>query len=205
MKKIKSSMGLIWFATRLFLVMGLVVVNGCGKKEEKPMKNDEALFGRESKENAAEITPLEKGGQKMVVSKGDKVKVEYVGSLENGTVFDRSKEANPLLFSVGSRQVIPGFEQAVEGMKLNEEKKVNIKVEDAYGPRREKLVRDLPRASLPENLQAEKGKILRLKTEEGRIVMGKIVDIKEDNLVVDFNHPLAGKNLVFELKVVGIE
>ncbi|MCK4533041.1 peptidylprolyl isomerase [bacterium] len=141
----------------------------------------------------------------MVVSKGDKVKVEYVGSLEDGTVFDRSKEGNPLVFSVGSRQIIPGFERAVEGMKLNEEKKVNINVENAYGPRREDLVRDLPKSSLPEDLQVEKGKILRLKTEEGRVVMGKVVDIKEDNLAVDFNHPLAGKNLVFEVKVVGIE
>ncbi len=199
MRKINGSMRSSLVITGLFFVMGLIVVSGCGKKEEEP------LVEGERKENAAEIIPLEEGGQKMVVTKGDKVKVEYIGSLEDGTVFDRSKEGNPLLFSVGSRQVIPGFEQAVEGMKLNEEKKVNIKIEDAYGPRREDLVRDLPKTSLPEDLKMEKGKILRLKTEEGRIVMGKIVDIKEDNLMVDFNHPLAGKNLTFELKVVGIE
>ncbi len=202
MRKIEGSMRLSRLIIGLFLVMGLV---GCGKKEEKPIKNDEPLVEGERKENAAEIIPLEEGGQKMVVSKGDKVKVEYVGSLEDGTVFDRSKEGNPLVFSVGSRQIIPGFERAVEGMKLNEEKKVNINVENAYGPRREDLVRDLPKSSLPEDLQVEKGKILRLKTEEGRVVMGKVVDIKEDNLAVDFNHPLAGKNLVFEVKVVGIE
>ncbi len=204
MRKIKGSMRLSLIITGLFLVMGLVVVSGCGKKEEL-MKEEEPLVEGERKENAAEIIPLEEGGQKMVVTKGDKVKVEYVGSLEDGTVFDRSKEGNPLLFSIGSRQVIPGFEQAVKGMKLNEEKKVNIKIEDAYGPRRKDLVRDLPKTSLPEDLKMEKGKILRLKTEEGRIVMGKIVDIKEDKLMVDFNHPLAGKNLIFELKVVGIE
>ncbi len=203
MGRIKSSMRGIWFVIGLFLVMGVII--GCGKKEEKMMKNDELLVEGERKENAAEIISLEEGGQKMVVSKGDKVKVEYVGSFEDGTVFDRSKEGNPLAFSVGSRQVIPGFERAVEGMKLNEEKKVNINVENAYGPRRKDLVRDLPKSSLPEDLQVEKGKILRLKTEEGRVVMGKVVDIKEDNLAVDFNHPLAGKNLVFELKLVGIE
>ncbi|MCK5534561.1 peptidylprolyl isomerase [bacterium] len=198
MRKSKISTGLIWIVSGVLLVMGLVVVNGCGRKKEE-------LIEEGTRENTAEIIPLEEGGKKMIVTKGDKVKIEYIGSFEDGTIFDRSKEGSPLVFEVGSRRIIPGLERGVKGMKLNEEKKIEINVNDAYGPRREDIVRSMPRTSFPPDLQVEKGKVLRLKDKEGRLIMGKILEIKGDDLVVDFNHPLAGKNLVFEVKVVGIE
>ena len=198
MRKSKISTGLIWIVSGVLLVMGLVVVNGCGRKKEE-------LIEEGTRENTAEIIPLEEGGKKMIVTKGDKVKIEYIGSFEDGTIFDRSKEGSPLVFEVGSRKIIPGLERGVKGMKLNEEKKIEINVNDAYGPRREDIVRSMPRTSFPPDLQVEKGKVLRLKDKEGRLIMGKILEIKGDDLVVDFNHPLAGKNLVFEVKVVGIE
>ena len=198
MRKSKISTGLIWIVSGVLLVMGLVVVNGCGRKKEE-------LIEEGTRENTAEIIPLEEGGKKMIVTKGDKVKIEYIGSFEDGTIFDRSKEGSPLVFEVGSRRIIPGLERGVKGMKLNQEKKIEINVNDAYGPRREDIVRSMPRTSFPPDLQVEKGKVLRLKDKEGRLIMGKILEIKGDDLVVDFNHPLAGKNLVFEVKVVGIE
>jgi peptidylprolyl isomerase len=169
----------------LFLIMGLVLINGCGKKEEKQ--------------------PSEKGGEKTIVKKGDSVKIQYTGSLEDGTIFDSSKAGEPLEFTVGGGQIIPGFDEAVEGMKLNEEKKVTIKAEDAYGERDETLIREFPRNSLPENFKPEKGMVIQLQDQTGRPMPATIIDITENSITVDLNHPLAGKDLTFDIKVVGIE
>lgn len=204
MRKIKISTELIWIVSGVFLVMGVVIVSGCGRKKEELVQEEERIE-EGAKENVAEIIPLEEGGKKMIVSNGDTVKIEYIGSFEDGIIFDRSKEGSPLVFEVGSRKIIPGLERGVKGMKLNERKRININVNDAYGPRREDIVRSMPRSSFPPDLQIEKGKVLRLKDKEGRLIMGKILDIKGDDLEIDFNHPLAGKNLVFKVKVVGIE
>jgi peptidylprolyl isomerase len=152
----------------LFAVMGLALTNGCGKKE----------------------------GEKTNVERGDRVKVQYTGSLEDGTIFDRSKTGEPLEFTVGSGQLLPGFDQAIEGMKLNEEKTVTIKAEDAYGERDESLIRVLPKL--------EKGMVITLHGLTGRPAPATIMDITEDSATVDFNHPLAG-DLTLNIKVVGIE
>ena len=183
----------------LFLIMGLVLINGCGRKEEKQpsVKEAEKMLPRK-------VIP-EKGGEKTLVKKGDKVKIQYIGSLNDGTIFDKSKEEEPLEFTVGSGQVIPGFDKAVEGMKLNEEKKVTLKPEDAYGKRDEAAIREFPKNSLPENFKPEKGKVLRLQDQTGRAIPGRITDITENNITVDLNHPLAGKDLTFNIKVIGIE
>jgi peptidylprolyl isomerase len=169
----------------LFLVMGLVLINGCGKKEEKQ--------------------PSEKGGEKTIVKKGDRVKVQYTGSLEDGTIFDSSKTGEPLEFTAGGGQIIPGLDEAIEGMKLNEEKKVTVKAQDAYGKRDETLIRELPRNSLPENFKPEKGMVIQLQDQTGRPIPATIIDITENSITVDLNHPLAGKDLTFDIKVVGIE
>ncbi|MFB0526903.1 MAG: peptidylprolyl isomerase [bacterium] len=169
----------------LFLIMGLVLTNGCGRKEEKQS------LGKES--------------EKIITKKGDKVKVQYTGSLNDGTIFDKSKEEEPLEFTVGSGQVIPGFEKAVEGMKLNEEKKVTIKPEDAYGKRDETAIREYLKKALPENFKPEKSMVIRLQDQTGRAIPGTIIDITENSITIDLNHPLAGKDLTFNIKVVGIE
>ncbi len=169
----------------LFLIVGLVLINGCGKKEEKQLS--------------------EKGGEKTMVKKGDRVKVQYTGSLEDGTIFDSSKEGEPLEFTVGGGQIMPGFDKTVEGMKLNEEKEVTIKAEDAYGKRDETVIREFPRTSLPETLKPEKGMVIQLQDQTGRPVPATIIDITENSITVDLNHPLAGKDLIFNIKVVGIE
>ncbi|MFB0528137.1 MAG: peptidylprolyl isomerase [bacterium] len=183
----------------LFLIMGLVLINGCGRKEEKQpsVKDVEKMLPEK-------IIP-EKGGEKEVIKKGDRVKVQYTGTLKDGTIFDKSKEEKPLEFTVGSGQIIPGFDKAVEGMKLNEEKEVTLKPEDAYGKRDETAIREFPKSSLPENFKPEKGMVLRLQDQTGRAIPGTITDITENSITIDLNHPLAGKDLTFNIKVVGIE
>ena len=147
---------------------------------------------------------LEKGEEKMVIGKGDKAKVHYTGQLEDGTVFDESKTGEPLEFTVGSGQIIPGFDKAVEGMELNEEKKVTIESADAYGERDDTLIREFPKSSLPENFKPEKGTVIRLQDQAGGAVPGTIMDITENSITIDLNHPLAGKALTFNITVVGI-
>ena len=183
----------------LFLIMGLVLINGCGRKEEKQpsVKETEKMLPRK-------VIP-EKRSEKMIVKKGNRVKIQYTGSLNDGTIFDKSKEGEPLGFTVGSGQVIPGFDKAVEGMKLNEEKKVTLKPEDAYGKRDETAIREVPKNSLPENFKPEKGMMIRLQDQTGRPIPGTVTDITENNITVDLNHPLAGKDLTFDIKVIGIE
>ena len=183
----------------LFLITGLVLINGCGRKEEKQpsVKEAEKMLPRK-------VIP-EKGGEKTLVKKGDRIKVQYTGTLQDGTIFDKSKEEEPLEFTVGSGQIIPGFDKAVEGMKLNEEKKVTLKPEDAYGKRDETAIREFPKSSLPENFKPEKGMVIRLQDQTGRAIPGTVTDITENNITIDLNHPLAGKDLTFNIKVIGIE
>lgn len=183
----------------LFLIVGLVLVNGCGRKEEKQpsVKEAEKILPRK-------VIP-EKRGEKTLVKKGDRIKVQYTGTLQDGTIFDKSKEEEPLEFTVGSGQIIPGFDKAVEGMKLNEEKKVTINPEDAYGKRDETAIREFPKNSLPEDFKPEKGMVIRLQDQTGRAIPGRIADINENSVTIDLNHPLAGKELTFNIKVIGIE
>ena len=141
----------------------------------------------------------------MVVEKGNKVKVKYTGCLEDGTIFDKSKAGEPLEFTVGDGQIIPGFDKAVEGMELNEEKKVTIEQEDAYGKRDENLKKEFPKNSLPENFEPEKGMVISLQDQNGRTIPGTIIDITENSIDIDLNHPLAGEDLTFDIMVVGIE
>ena len=190
---------LIKVSILLFLIMGSVLINGCGRKEEKQPSVKEA-----EKILSGEVIP-EKGGEKALVKRGDKVKVHYTGSLNDGTIFDKSKEEEPLEFTVGSGQIIPGFDRAVEGMKLNGEKKVTVKPEDAYGKRDETEIKEFPKNSLPENFKPEKGMVIKLQDQTGRAIPGTVTNITENNITIDLNHPLAGKDLAFDIKVVNIE
>jgi FKBP-type peptidyl-prolyl cis-trans isomerase 2 len=138
------------------------------------------------------------------VKKGDRVKIEYTGKMADGEVFDSSKGREPLSFEVGSGKVIPGFDKAVEGMELNEEKTVTIKSEDAYGPVRKEAVQEFPRDKLPKDPEPKEGMMLILTAPDGRQIPAKIAKVEKDKVSVDLNHPLAGKDLTFEIKIVGI-
>ena len=133
---------------------------------------------------------------------GTKVKVHYKGTFDDGTVFDSSHGKEPLEFTIGEKQVIPGFEDAVTGMKLNQEKTIKLKPEEAYGNRDDRLVAKIPRDKFPPEIQ-EGGKLI-LKGPEGQHLPAVIREVSKDIVIIDLNHPLAGKQLTFKVKVVGV-
>ncbi|MEM3587003.1 MAG: peptidylprolyl isomerase [Candidatus Jordarchaeaceae archaeon] len=138
----------------------------------------------------------------MPVKKGNKVRVEYVASLDDGTVFDSSEGKRPLEFEVGSGQVIKAIDQAVIGMEKGEEKEIKVEPKDAFGDRVPELIKKVPRNKLPE--EAEEGMMLRFITPEGVQIPGQIIELTENDATIDFNHPLAGLELNFKIKVTEI-
>ena len=139
-------------------------------------------------------------GEKTVVKTDDKVKVHCTVSLKDGTVFQNTRPGKPLEFTVGNEQMPRGLERAVKGMKLNEEKMVTIEAKDAYGKRDEGLVMKFVRADLPENFVPVIGKTIKMQE-----LVATIVNVDEVHVFLDCNHPLAGKDVIFDIRVVGIE
>ena len=136
--------------------------------------------------------------------KGDKVKVHYTGRLDDGSQFDSSKDREPLEFEVGANQVIPGFEDAVVGLSEGESTTVNIPSDQAYGPRIEEMILKVGKDKLPPNFNPELGQKLQLPQQDGQNVIVTITDITDDIIELDANHPLAGKDLTFDIQLVEI-
>ena len=141
---------------------------------------------------------------KTIVAKGDTVSLEYTGTFSDGQVFDTSQGREPLRFKVGSGQVIPGFDHAVEGMKLHQEKTFTIASADAYGPVRNEMFLQIPRNKLPAEQEPKVGMSLGLQGPNGERLPAKIAKVESETITIDANHPLAGKDLTFKVKVVGI-
>lgn len=135
---------------------------------------------------------------------GDTVKVHYTGTLEDGSVFDTSVEREPLQFTIGQGQMIPGFEQGVIGMKLGESKTITIPADQAYGPYNEGLVGVVERDHLPAGMEPEIGQQLQSTRANGQIVVVTVINVSESTVTVDANHRLAGKDLTFEIQLVEI-
>ncbi len=135
---------------------------------------------------------------------GDTVRIHYTGKLEDGTQFDSSEGREPLQFAVGGGQVIPGFDNAVEGMAVGDKKSVTIQPEEAYGQRHEQLVQDVPRDQLPDDLTPAVGMELQAKDQSGQMMRLSVTAIDEESITVDGNHPLAGKTLNFDIELVEI-
>jgi peptidylprolyl isomerase len=141
-----------------------------------------------------------------VAGNGDTVQVHYTGKLADGTVFDSSAERGPLEFTLGAGQMIPGFEKAVFGMKVGEKKTVTIPADEAYGPYRDELVVEVPREKLPSDVTPEVGQQLGMRLPDGGTIIVTITDVSDNNTVtIDTNHPLAGKELTFEIELVKIK
>ena len=134
----------------------------------------------------------------------DKVKVHYTGRLTTGEEFDSSSGSLPLEFTVGSGQVILGFDQAVRGMEINEKKTFTIPAKDAYGSVNHQLIQRIDKSFLPENIDAQVGKELVASDQDGRQMKVTVIQVEDDHIVIDGNHPLAGKDLVFDIKLVEI-
>ncbi len=141
----------------------------------------------------------------MVIEKGNNVVIEYEGRLENGQVFDSSEGKEPLEFEVGSGSVIKGFDEAVVGMEKGQEKEFEIESENAYGPVREELKREVPKSALQFDQEPKEGMGLMLTSQEGKQIPAKIVSVGDENITIDLNHPLAGKKLIFKIKIVDVK
>ncbi|HEY9185680.1 MAG TPA: peptidylprolyl isomerase [Salegentibacter sp.] len=140
------------------------------------------------------------------VKQNDTVKVHYTGKLTDGQVFDSSVErGEPIEFTMGQGQLIPGFEKGLIDMEVNEKKTINIPKEEAYGEPREELIQEVPKSQLPEEIKPEVGMGLVSKTPDGQEMNLVVKEVKDESIVVDGNHPLAGKDLVFDLEVVEIK
>lgn len=133
---------------------------------------------------------------------GDTVHIHYTGRLADGTVFDSSQGRDPLEFVLGSGQVIPGFDEAVTGMAVGEEKTVTIVASDAYGDRREDLVIPVSRSELPEGVDPQVGQRLQMSAPDGQTFQVSVVEADAAKVVLDANHPLAGKDLTFDIQLV---
>lgn len=139
----------------------------------------------------------------MAVKKGDKIKVEYTGSFENGEVFDASeRHGKPLEFTAGAGMVVPGFDKAVIGMEKGEEKEVTLKPEEAYGMPDERAVQKVPKDKFPK--EAKEGMMIGVPLPNGQQIPATITKIDEAEVTIDMNHPMAGKVLVFKIKTVEI-
>jgi peptidylprolyl isomerase len=143
--------------------------------------------------------------ERQEAKRGDKVRVHYRGTLDDGTEFDSSKGGDPIQFTLGQGDVIPGFESAVEGMSTGEKKTEHIRADRAYGQRRDDLVFNVSRDRMPPDSEVQVGDTLRIGFPDGNSSVVKVTEVGADNVTLDANHPLAGRDLTFELELVAIE
>ena len=135
---------------------------------------------------------------------GDNVKIHYTGTLDDGSQFDSSAGRDPLAFTVGSGQVIPGFDDAVNGMAVGEKKTVRLEAAQAYGEHRQEMVQEVPKSALPQDMEVEMGTPLQARGPDGQVMNLVVTGISDDTIEVDANHPLAGKALTFSIELVSI-
>ncbi|MCP4570233.1 MAG: peptidylprolyl isomerase [FCB group bacterium] len=135
---------------------------------------------------------------------GDSVKVHYTGKLEDGTVFDSSKDRQPLEFKLGAGNVIPGFDSGITGMAIGDSKTVTIPPDQAYGEVRKDLLVEVDKGEFPKDIKPEIGQELQVQQPDGTPVSVTIVDVQDEKVTLDANHPLAGKTLIFDIELVEI-
>ena len=139
----------------------------------------------------------------MKIKNGSKVTIEYQLTVD-GEVVDSSREHGPLSYEQGRGQIIHGLETTLEGKEVGDEFEIDISPEDAYGIRDERAVQEVPRTALPDTLSPEEGMALQVKTADGQIFRALIIEVKLDVVIIDFNHPLAGKILKFKIQVLTV-
>lgn len=138
------------------------------------------------------------------VKNGDTVRVHYHGKLDDGTTFDSSNGRDPLEFKAGVGQVIKGFDDAVIGMQVGEKKTVHIPVHHAYGERRDDMMMEYPKSEFPADMTPEPGMELQMSDNQGNVFPVVITEVNDEVVMLDANHPLAGKDLTFEIELVSI-
>ncbi len=138
------------------------------------------------------------------VKSGDTVRIHYTGTLNDGSVFDSSEGRDPLEFTVGSGQIIPGLDKALPEMEVGEKKRVEVGSEEAYGPVQDEAKQAVPRSEIPEDIPLEVGLQLQARNENGEVMPLTVVEVADETVVLDANHPLAGKDLTFDIELVAI-
>ncbi|MGK2862013.1 MAG: FKBP-type peptidyl-prolyl cis-trans isomerase [Chitinophagaceae bacterium] len=138
------------------------------------------------------------------VKSGDKIKVHYHGRLTNGETFDKSEGREPLEFEVGSGMVIKGFDDGVTGMAVGDKKTINIPADEAYGPKNPEMIIDMPKERFPKDMSIEVGMPLAMNDGQGNQHQVVVTEIKDEVIILDANHPLAGEDLIFDLELVEI-
>lgn len=137
-----------------------------------------------------------------IASKGNTVKVHYTGKLKDGTVFDSSADREPLQFTLGDGNMIKGFDIAVHGMAVGDDKVVTIPSAEAYGDKREDMMLDVPLDQVPSEIKPEVGMDLSIQNQMGQPTPVKVVHVDDQKITLDANHPLAGQDLIFDIKLV---
>jgi len=140
-----------------------------------------------------------------IAKSGDTVRVHYHGRLPSGETFDSSADRDPLEFELGSGQVIPGFDMGVTGMAIGEKKTIEIPFMEAYGPRNESMIIEMPKERFPQEMEIEIGMPLMMSDGQGQNLQVAVTSIQETSVTLDANHPLAGKDLIFDLELVEIK
>jgi len=138
------------------------------------------------------------------VKKGDKVKIHYTGRIKDGQVFDSSLEREPIEFEIGSGRVIPGVDKGVIGMKPGEKKEVSVSPQEGYGDYEQKLLIDMPKEKIPEDIKPEVGMRLQMVNNMGQPLPVLVTEVNDESVKLDANHPLAGKDLVFNIELVEV-
>jgi peptidylprolyl isomerase len=135
---------------------------------------------------------------------GDNVKVHYKGKLTTGEQFDSSEGREPLAFTVGAGQMIKGFDEAIPGMVVGEKKTINIAPENAYGAKNAEAIVEFPKSNIPADMKLEPGMKLQLTNQNGQPIPVTVTEIRDDVIILDANHELAGKELIFDIELVEI-
>ncbi|MCD6161716.1 MAG: peptidylprolyl isomerase [candidate division Zixibacteria bacterium] len=135
---------------------------------------------------------------------GDTVKIHYIGKLENGLIFDCTRDNEPFEIQVGSGKSVPGFEMGLTGMAIGDKRTIAVSPEDGFGLRDEKLSDKINKSDLPDNITIAVGKQLMMPHSDGEFIRATITEIQSDSITVDLNHPLAGRKLIFEVEMLEI-
>ncbi len=147
---------------------------------------------------------IAKGEKTMVVEKGRKVSFDYTLTVD-GEIVDSSKDKGPFEYTYGEGKIIPGLAEGMKGMHIGEEKTITVPPQEAYGQINPQAFKEIPKSSLPKDVEPKVGMVLGVHTPDGNTIPVRIAEVKKDNVVLDFNHPLAGKTLEFKVKVISIK
>ena len=139
------------------------------------------------------------------VKENNTIKVNYIGKLSNGKIFDTSEGKEPIEFVLGQGRLIPGFEKGLIDMKLNEKKTIEIAKDQAYGDVNDNLIQEIKKTDLPQDMEPKVGMGLVSKSPDGKEINLMVVEVKDESIVIDGNHPLAGHDLIFDVEVVEIK